>query len=122
MDLIISHGCVSMPCDQRLHALKCSMLSYCRSDSDDNSSSSESASSDSDAPEQAKAWQGSASGSEEDRGTALAVWPADSLLSRWRAASRECHVYAYAPPTRYFPFSLLSTWVYEVYRADLAAP
>ena len=34
----------------------------------------------------------------------LAVWPADSALSRWRGASRECHLYAYVPPTRYLTF------------------
>ena len=33
-------------------------------------------------------------------GARLAVWPADAALSRWRDASRECHLYAYAPPTR----------------------
>ena len=38
-------------------------------------------------------------------GARLAVWPADAALSRWRDASRECHLYAYAPPTRYLNLS-----------------
>jgi hypothetical protein len=38
---------------------------------------------------------------EEEHGDAsLRPWPAHAALSAWRGAARECHLYAYAPPTR----------------------
>ena len=61
---------------------------------------SSSAIEDSDGPDQAKAWQDKSAALSGSQGARLAVWPADSALSSWRAASRECHLYAYAPPTR----------------------